>query len=140
MIICLFCAIEAYDLSFMILCWIWFLLPPKLSPAFADGPSSWSCGSTVIIAEMVVATQSVAISWICLCYWLVAAFSVAAFSTNGADFSFLSAFLDVLGSCICRHRIKFIIIHPACGSTSFSASSPASLSATSFAAVHYADL
>jgi hypothetical protein len=41
MIICLFCAIEADDLSFMILDWIWFLfLPPKLSPAFADGPSS----------------------------------------------------------------------------------------------------
>ena len=66
MIICLFCAIEADDLSFMILCWIWFLLPPKLSPAFADGPSSWSRGSTVIIAEMVLATQSVEISWICL--------------------------------------------------------------------------
>ena len=69
MTIFLLCAIEAAadDLSFMVLCWIWFLLPPKLSPAFADRPSSWSRGSTVIIAEMVVLAQaSVVISWICL--------------------------------------------------------------------------
>ena len=54
------------DLSFIILARIWFLLLLKLSPAFADEPSSWSNGSTVIIAEMVVQTAFVATSWICL--------------------------------------------------------------------------